>query len=137
MLTFEEATTAREFHYNGYDQRMYGTHSKLNCSVSVGPRGGVKITQLIARRNGNTQTWRSKGRWHEYRIPIIHGLKGYGSITHQDSDHWHTNDTCPLVLAEIHIWSEVTDIPSDYSERMRAVESHLEQCADCREGKRQ
>lgn len=134
MLTKEDALNAREFHYNGHNQSRYSRGEKINCSVSVGPRGGVKISQLLARRNGQTQTW--KTRPSDYRIPIVYGLKGYGEITHQTSDNWHTNDTCPLTLAETHLWPHTLDIPHDYTDRMRAVQTHLTECADCREGKR-
>lgn len=75
--------TAREFHYG-------------ECRQTVGPRGGVTITQEMWRRNGRTQHWvRSPER---FRIPVKFGLYRYGEITEQ-SHGWHTAAECPLAAA--------------------------------------
>jgi hypothetical protein len=136
MLTRDQAINSREFHYNGPDHSRYGGNygRAINCTVTVGPKGGVKINKLIVRRNGATQLW--KTRPEEYRIPVKEGFKGYGSITQDNAAHYHTADNCPLLLADIHLGTYSQRIPS-YSEHMRAVQSHLEHCADCRDGKPQ
>lgn len=43
-------------------------------------------TPLRARRNGKTQTW--KTRPGEFRIPAKHGLKHTFNITHNTRDEW-------------------------------------------------
>ena len=43
-------------------------------------------TALRARRNGRTQTW--KTRPTEFRIPIKHGLYTYAEITHWNASEW-------------------------------------------------
>ena len=43
-------------------------------------------TPLRARRNGRTQTW--KTRPGEFRIPAKHGLKNTFNITHNERDAW-------------------------------------------------
>lgn len=43
-------------------------------------------TRLRARRNGRTQTW--KTRPGEFRIPCKHGLYDYFNITHLDHEEW-------------------------------------------------
>ena len=81
MITKEQALTANEFHYR-------------ECQRIVGPRGGVKLIQEIWRRNGKTQTW--KTRPSEWRIPVKYGLFDYGRILDRDSYLWHTAEDCPL-----------------------------------------
>lgn len=81
MLSNNEVMTATEFHEG-------------ECFKTVGPRGGVKVSQVIWRRNGRTQTW--KTRPDDFRIPVKWGLRGYDSITPANADRFHTNATCPL-----------------------------------------
>lgn len=81
MLTMEQALTAREFHVG-------------QCQKHVGPRGGIRITQTVYRRNGATKTW--KTRPTEYRVPVVHGLRGYGQLTHYNSYDVHTVEECTL-----------------------------------------
>lgn len=81
MVTLEQALTARDFHENG-------------CTRHVGPRGGVKETVRSWRRNGATQTW--KTRPGEFRVPIKWGLKTYGQLWHYNASEWHTAEECPL-----------------------------------------
>lgn len=72
MITFDQALTAREFHYDGAEP--------------------AKIERW--RRNGRTQTW--KTRPGEFRIPVKWGLRGYSYITHHDAGAFHTEEDCPL-----------------------------------------
>lgn len=46
------------------------------------------------RRNGRTQTW--KTRPGEFRIPIKIGFRGYGEITDKNADEWTTVEPTPL-----------------------------------------
>lgn len=81
MITMEQALTAREFHRNG-------------CARTVGPRGGATVTQEAWRRNGQTQTW--KTRPGEFRIPVVYGLRGYDQLTHREAADFHAAEDCPL-----------------------------------------
>lgn len=82
MLTYEQALTEHEFHYG-------------KCKKIVGPRGGVTRKQEIYRRNGKTQTWRT--RPHDFRIPVKFGLYGYSEITQRDVHEFHAASACPLI----------------------------------------
>lgn len=42
---------------------------------------GRKRSYWRVRRNGRTQTW--KTRPGEFRIPVVAGLRAYGAITHK------------------------------------------------------
>ena len=44
MITREQALTAQRFHVG-------------ECSKVTGPRGGVKVSIVECRRNGQTKTW--------------------------------------------------------------------------------
>ena len=81
MVTKDQALTCSEFHY--------GT-----CHRSVGPRGGVTEKSEIWRRNGKTQTW--KTRPNEFRVPLNHGLYAYGQMDERSASKFHTADDCPL-----------------------------------------
>ena len=81
MITKEQALTATLFHENG-------------CSRTVGPRGGVMVSMHPWRRNGKTQTW--KTRPDDFRVPIKRGLYDYGYLTHNNASSFHTNADCPL-----------------------------------------
>ena len=80
MITKEQAINEREFH--------------IGCKKTVGPRGGVKIHQEIWRRNGATQTW--KTRPEEFRIPVKHGLYNYSQIYDSDAANFHVLADCPV-----------------------------------------
>ena len=80
-ITKEQALTASEFHAG-------------ECIRTVGPRGGVTITQERWCRNGRTQLW--KTRPTEFKIPIKHGLKHYSYITELDNNV-HAAEDCPLI----------------------------------------
>jgi hypothetical protein len=64
------------------------------CCATVGPRGGVTRKSEVWRRNGKTQTWKS--RPGDYRLPVKHGLKSYDAITPQYADAVHDEQACPL-----------------------------------------
>lgn len=85
-LTREHALTAGMFHWNGNG----------GCYVVTGPRGGITVHQTRARRNGATQTW--KTRPDEYRVPVKHGIRARGqfSIYHHDARSWHAASQCPI-----------------------------------------
>jgi hypothetical protein len=85
-LTDEQIMNGQEFHY--------GT-----CSVTYGPRGGVKADVLRARRNGRTQTWKRHPIPEKYRIPVKYGFKEYSNITEWDGTKrhiWHVPSECPV-----------------------------------------
>lgn len=66
MLTREQAMNARHFEH-----------------VTLRNANG---TPLRARRNGKTQTW--KTRPEAFRLPIKHGLYTYGDITEANMADW-------------------------------------------------
>jgi hypothetical protein len=79
-VTYQEAMTEDSFHAG-------------ECKKIVGKRGGVKIIQEVWRRNGQTQTW--KTRPGEFRIPTKYGLYRYGDITERNP-FFHAASACPL-----------------------------------------
>lgn len=83
MLSKEQAMRCDTFHY--------GT-----CTRRVGPRGGVKERIESWRRNGATQTW--KTRPDEWRVPLAHGLYAHTQLWNRDVEAWHAAEDCPLVL---------------------------------------
>lgn len=85
MITYAQALRGREFHFG-------------ECKRTDGPRGGVTIKVTRVRRNGMTQTW--KTRPTEFSIPVKHGLKNAFRITDKDADQWHTAEDCPLTQSE-------------------------------------
>ena len=79
MVTKEQAVSAQYFHYG-------------ECTVTVGPRGGREAHTEEWRRNGQTQTW--KTRPDEFRAPVKYGLYAYGNITDWNADEFHVADNC-------------------------------------------
>jgi len=79
MISIDDALTAEVFHYG-------------ECLRHVGPRGGVTERVESWRRNGKTQTW--KTRPGAYRIPVKFGLYSYSQIT--PGDDFHAAHDCPL-----------------------------------------
>ena len=45
------------------------------------------------RRNGATQTW--KTRPNNFRVPVKYGLYDYGQIRETDAEYFHMVDECP------------------------------------------
>lgn len=80
MITKQQAIEENEFHYA--------------CHRFIGKRGGVKQTSDIWRRNGKTQTW--KTRANEFRVPIKFGLYGYAQLQQHDAGLFHCQVDCPL-----------------------------------------
>lgn len=76
MITKAQAVNSREFHHNTQTQ---GLPKRPEC--------------YRVRRNGNTRTW--KTRPAEWRIPVVHGLRGYGQIRDYDAEKWHVAEECP------------------------------------------
>lgn len=81
MVTKEQALTCDRFHFGV-------------CKRTIGPKGGVKEAVVEVRRNGRTQTW--KTRPAEFRVPVKYGLYGYGEITDKSAGGFHTPEDCPL-----------------------------------------
>ena len=84
MLTRAQALTCQEFHQDP-------------CYRTYGPRGGLQTTRCVrVRRNGMTQTW--KTRPTEWRLPVKYGIyaRGQFSLTQADADKWHAAEDCPL-----------------------------------------
>ena len=82
MLTKEQAINEHEFHA--------GT-----CKRTIGPRGGVTTKQEVWRRNGKTQTW--KTRPEAFRVPVKYGLYQYSNILEWDAKDFHVASDCPLL----------------------------------------
>jgi hypothetical protein len=83
MISRSEAMTVDVFHYG-------------ECVRRIGPRGGVTERVENWRRNGKTQTW--KTRPDEYRIPVKYGMYNFSQIT--PGDDFHTAHDCPLSESE-------------------------------------
>ena len=82
MVTKEQAQTAHKFHCG-------------DCTRTVGPRGGVTVAQMVYRRNGRTQTW--KTRPTHFSVPVKYGMYEYGYVDHTNASHFHTLGDCPLL----------------------------------------
>lgn len=50
-------------------------------------------TCYVWRRNGQTQTW--KTRPNDFRVPVKYGLRNYGQITPANAHLFHTEANCP------------------------------------------
>ncbi len=85
MITKEQALTANEFHHGA-------------CTRTEGPRGGVTERVERWRRNGSTQTW--KTRPLEFRVPIKCGMRGYASLDETNAHRFHAAHDCPLKGAQ-------------------------------------
>lgn len=51
-------------------------------------------TCYVHRRNGATQTWKSRPA--DFRTPIKYGLRGYGQLTPANAHLFHTEADCPF-----------------------------------------
>jgi hypothetical protein len=71
MVTYDQALTAREFHY------------APACT---------KIRVEKWRRNGQTKVW--KTREGEFRIPVKYGIRDYSYITDLNADQFHVAEEC-------------------------------------------
>jgi saccharopine dehydrogenase-like NADP-dependent oxidoreductase len=71
MATYEQAMTAREFHY------------APACTKTRVERW---------RRNGETKVW--KTREGEFRVPVKFGLRSYSYITHLNAGEFHVASEC-------------------------------------------
>lgn len=77
MITKEQALTISEVHSDT------GKYRDGTCHVW--------------RRNGKTQTW--KTRPDEYRLPVKYGLYAYGAVT-EVTTGFHAPEDCPLKKEE-------------------------------------
>ena len=64
------------------------------CRIIIGPRGGKQIIISRWRVNGKVKTW--KTRPEEFRVPLKHGMNGYGYLAHWNSTHFHLPADCNL-----------------------------------------
>lgn len=85
MITYDQAMTAREFHYGA-------------CTETVGPRGGITRKVEAWRANGVIKTW--KTRDGEWRLPIKYGMRGYSYMDQNNAEDFHVASECPLNKAE-------------------------------------
>ncbi len=87
-LTFEEACNASELHYTGDGP----------CRDSTGPRGGWTGKLTRVRRNGGTQTW--KTRPGQFSAPFKYGMRARDQfrITNSDAASYHPASRCPAGL---------------------------------------
>lgn len=86
-LTKLQIMNEREFHYG-------------ECRATIGARGGVTFDREVWRRNGQTQTW--KTRPGEFRIPVKYGMRNYSEITHTNAMDFHAASFCVwLIVGEI------------------------------------
>ncbi len=80
-VTKDVAMVAHDFHKN-------------SCEIFVGVRGGITRKIENWRRNGQTQTW--KTRPSEFRVPVKYGLKSTDQLTQHEAGLLHAADACPL-----------------------------------------
>ena len=64
------------------------------CTKTIGPRGGVKIKQVVVRKSGQLKTWVTRPT--EFRLPIKYGMYESGEITHANANQFHLASECPL-----------------------------------------
>jgi hypothetical protein len=81
-LTKDEAMTVSEL------------HQPSECVRTVGPKGGVKSTPRIWRRNGQTKTWKRSPE--RFALPVKHGLYAYDTITEDYAQLVCPADRCPV-----------------------------------------
>lgn len=98
-VTRAQAMTANEFHDG--------------CRCTIGPRGGIDFTPSVWRRNGQTQTW--KTRPDDFRTPVKFGMHDYGQITPDNAQLVSVADECPVCAAVAAYYSDHKDI-----DRLRA-----------------
>lgn len=85
MVTKKEAMEEDRFHYG-------------ECTLEIGARGGKKYHIEEWRRNGRTQTW--KTRPNEFRVPIKYGMYDYSAITESNAGDFHVARHCkPKVVS--------------------------------------
>lgn len=85
-MTKDQILNTREFHVD-------------ECTRVIGPRGGVRETIHVWRRNGVTKLWkRTPGR---FRIPVKFGLYDHGYIDAGNISRFHAAEDCPLLEEEV------------------------------------
>lgn len=104
MVTKQQAIEASEFHAG-------------QCVRTIGPRGGVKVRSVVYRRNGQTQTW--KTRPDDFRVPVKHGLYEYAAVEHRperfvsNADLFHTAEDCTEASGNLIVRREPYDTIRD------------------------
>lgn len=81
MVTKEQAQEHTHFHEEG-------------CTLTRGPRGGVKTSVRFWRANGACKTWKTQP--NRFCVPIKRGLKDFGYLTQDNMQHFHTESECPV-----------------------------------------
>lgn len=77
-------TYNQELHYTGRHQ----------CTKTVGPRGGIKVSITTVRVTGQLRTWVT--RPDDFIIPIKYGLYESSYIDHNNGADFHLPEDCPL-----------------------------------------
>jgi hypothetical protein len=89
MITKWEAEHFDEFHHATYTQ-----NKGKEC--------------MRVRRNGATQTWKRKANAERFRVPVVHGLRGYSQITEHNASEWHVAGMCPrchsFTYRQVYFW---------------------------------
>jgi hypothetical protein len=119
MITIDQARIEHEFH-------------RGECSVTVGPRGGVKSDLVRYRRTGATKLW--KTRPTEFDTPIKFGMRGYDHLTHNNAHEFHVPTECPLLKCSScgNIKSDVRVRPDAYAEDVNNERGAMwRACDDC------
>jgi hypothetical protein len=86
VITKQQAIEANEFHFD-------------ECRKYIGSRGGVTRSTLRFRRNGRTQTW--KTRPDHFRVPVKRGLREYDHIVQTEAYLWHTAEDCKPTVRRV------------------------------------
>jgi hypothetical protein len=89
-MTLEQAKQLSyhdELHYTG----------RHPCSITIGPRGGVRESITRVRVSGKPQTWKRDSS--RIRVPVKHGLYESGYIDEHNLADWHLASDCHACLA--------------------------------------
>lgn len=84
-------SNVREIHFMGRPGTRFA-----GCTFTIGARGGVKHHTVVARRNGNVQTW--KTRPEEYSAPFKYGLRDAFRLTPGEASSWCVEEECPACI---------------------------------------
>lgn len=85
MITRDDALYCAEFHAG----------SESECSITVGPRGGVTTHIEIWRVSGMPKVWI---RRPDVRVPVKHGMYQHSYVLWpSEADAWHTRENCPAI----------------------------------------
>ncbi len=65
-----------------------------NCTRTVGPRGGVKVSIVDVRTSGACRTW--KTRPEAFRVPVKYGMYESFEINEGNAGDFHVPADCPI-----------------------------------------